>query len=836
VGESTSLTFEISSSEELTGVSLTNQFPSGLVVATPNQFIGFSPEGACSGGNLKASSGSGFIYLSGATVGGPTMPHTCTFSINVSGVTAGLHENLATFLSDQGHPSTSTAFIRVDRAATTIEISSTAAEIALGEPVTFTAKVAGILPAKGTPTGRVTFRNGSTVLGAADLSIDGVATFSPKFSVAGEHSVFAAYEVDRDHAERASVEFKLLVNRLASATAVMSSADHVIFGVPITLTAKVTSASAAPTGQIAFSAEGQSLGTSFLTSDGTGSIVVSELPAGHHLIMAIYSGDGNLSPSRAEPLTQVVAKVPTTIAVSTSSNKIIADEPFLFTFTVSSINRTAPSGTVILKSGPNVVSAITLSPPEVPTLTTRLGAGTHHMTAEYSGDTNHLASGYLYTLSVVDPGVGKLDDFRLGAIILFCLLIGVATIVLRRFIGSFIRRLIRFPIDKLVRPVLNRVAAVGRRLRFFSRGAQPDKPIDAFVGLSVSAISAALTETDAAIAKALGDQTIDLKPKRLLFCRWLNPADEHNPEYERERAEADVGKAIEFLKASVPTTANHLNLYDDIEGAFIAELFGKSDPACFYVLTSFRKAINSNVVALATVCTLVVYSLVLINIAYLDRFDFYTIITHETAPLPKRLDLFGVTVDVFTFVNKFVFAFGTFLPGYLLMATYFYLIYGAYQRHNGQQMDRYLGRYLGEINGHFQKIHRNASQAVVEERKDLGAMQADAVQWITNLQWMAFRVFFIECFLRNILFQARRNTSFTMALVPISILLVPIIIFGSDHSLASVVWPSAVYDASGFRIEHLSTKHFLFITCVADYSVLFLLGTRACTSLRVSRC
>jgi hypothetical protein len=46
-------------------------------------------------------------------------------------------------------------------------------------------------------------------------------------------------------------------------------------------------------------------------------------------------------------------------------------------------------------------------------------------------------------------------------------------------------------------------------------------------------------------------------------------------------------------------------------------------------------------------------------------------------------------------------------------------------------------------------------------------MKHDAVLWITNLRWMAFRAFYIESYLKNILFQIRRNSSYYLLLVPV---------------------------------------------------------------------
>jgi hypothetical protein len=49
----------------------------------------------------------------------------------------------------------------------------------------------------------------------------------------------------------------------------------------------------------------------------------------------------------------------------------------------------------------------------------------------------------------------------------------------------------------------------------------------------------------------------------------------------------------------------------------------------------------------------------------------------------------------------------------------------------------------------------------------VGEMKHEAALWITNLQWMAFRAFYIESYLKNILFQIRRNSSYYLLLVPL---------------------------------------------------------------------
>ena len=108
-GGTTSLNFSISNpntSATLTGIGFTDTLPAGLVVATPN---GLS--GSCGGGAITAVSGSSTVSLAGATL---TAGQSCTFSVNVTGNTAGLKTNSVTVTSTNGGTgNTSTADVLV---------------------------------------------------------------------------------------------------------------------------------------------------------------------------------------------------------------------------------------------------------------------------------------------------------------------------------------------------------------------------------------------------------------------------------------------------------------------------------------------------------------------------------------------------------------------------------------------------------------------------------------------------------------------------------------------------------------------------------------------------
>jgi hypothetical protein len=108
---------------------------------------------------------------------------------------------------------------------------------------------------------------------------------------------------------------------------------------------------------------------------------------------------------------------------------------------------------------------------------------------------------------------------------------------------------------------------------------------------------------------------------------------------------------------------------------------------------------------------------------------------------------------------------------------------------------------LANINIRFNKIHASATQAVVGDT-EVNEMKRETVLWIANLHWMAFRVFFIEEFLRNILFQIRRNSIYALFFVPAFFIVLMIAtgyVFGI-HQLNFTDLSSNIYQQNSFYI------------------------------------
>lgn len=83
----------------------------------------------------------------------------------------------------------------------------------LGQPVTCTAKVKAVESKIGTPTGAVSFMEGSTLLAAVQLSADGTAAFTISTLVVGTHAIVVSYSGDENFEQSASQQFNVAIER-----------------------------------------------------------------------------------------------------------------------------------------------------------------------------------------------------------------------------------------------------------------------------------------------------------------------------------------------------------------------------------------------------------------------------------------------------------------------------------------------------------------------------------------------------------------------------------------------------------------------------------------------
>jgi len=97
----------------------------------------------------------------------------------------------------------------------------------------------------------------------------------------------------------------------ATTTSLASSAAHVQYTHPFTLTSKVSgTGKQAPTGAVSFVVDGQVTDVGILGSTEQASVVSNSLSTGSHTISALYNGDSNNAPSASPSVTVTIVSVP----------------------------------------------------------------------------------------------------------------------------------------------------------------------------------------------------------------------------------------------------------------------------------------------------------------------------------------------------------------------------------------------------------------------------------------------------------------------------------------------------------------------------------------------
>lgn len=130
-------------------------------------------------------------------VASPVSVFNGTAALSLSTLALGAHSLTAAYSGDTANtPSESSAWPHTVYAAitTSITLVSSAAVVAAGAPVTFTATVTGA-----SPTGSVVFRDGYAALGSAALAA-GIATLTAPALEAGQHVITAEYSGDANNA------------------------------------------------------------------------------------------------------------------------------------------------------------------------------------------------------------------------------------------------------------------------------------------------------------------------------------------------------------------------------------------------------------------------------------------------------------------------------------------------------------------------------------------------------------------------------------------------------------------------------------------------------------
>ena len=325
-----------------------------------------------------------------ATLGAATLASDGTTSFTTPSLTIGSHTIVASYGGNSTYAaSTMTMKETVCAATTSTVLIASAAPSVIGQAVTFTVIVSADNGA--TPSGSVTVKDGSKTLATVTLNADGTGTFTTSFGKVGNHKITAVYAGTSSFAASNNLLIES-VAKAATTVSVVSSDTTAEFGQSVTYTVTVGAASpgsGAPTGKVILMDGSKKVATARLGADGTATFTISTLTAGSHTLTVSYAGSKNYTAGSGS-VVETVSQSATTTTLTTSAASIAAGKTVTIKATVSAVlsGAGAPTGTVTFYDGTTSLGTQPLKKGIATLKISTLLAGSHAITAVYSGDAN----------------------------------------------------------------------------------------------------------------------------------------------------------------------------------------------------------------------------------------------------------------------------------------------------------------------------------------------------------------------------------------------------------------------------------------------------------------
>ncbi|RNL65217.1 hypothetical protein EFK50_04435 [Nocardioides marmoriginsengisoli] len=316
-------------------------------------------------------------------------------TLTISNLSTGNHDVVAVYNGNADFASSSSAEIThgVNRADTTLDLSTSANPAFSGQPLSFTAVIAPVSPGAGNPTGTVQFSVDGNDIGGP-VAVSGGQAVSPTTNLqVGSHNVVANYTGDANFAGQSDSLTQTVV-AAQTTTTVTSSPNPSVFGQSVTLHAEVVPnapATGNPTGFVRFIVDGANYDFVELSGQ-VAETTLTGLGVGPHSIKAVYlSDDLNFFTSSSTTISQQVNKASTSTSLVSSAPTAVFGQPVTFTATVAPTapGAGAPSGTIVFKDGATTIGTepVNSGTGEQASITvSNLSVGQHAISATYSGD------------------------------------------------------------------------------------------------------------------------------------------------------------------------------------------------------------------------------------------------------------------------------------------------------------------------------------------------------------------------------------------------------------------------------------------------------------------
>lgn len=326
----------------ISGISGT---PTGTVTFTDLAYTTFTPVNTVLGVVPVDAGGNAALVISTLTAGGADL---------------GNHRITATYSGDGVYPSGYAALQQKVHPYSTVTNVTTTSPSAYGVLTTIYAHVAS---GGGTPSGYVTFMDGTTFLAQLPINVSGDAAFSTDTLGVGAHTINAFYNSDTWFAMSSGSASHTI--EAATSTALVSSGSPTTYTTSVAFTATVTPTvlgAGTPSGTVTFKDGVTTIGSVAVNGSGDAVLNISTLGVGGHSITAEFVGDSGWGLSTSSSLAHSVTETTTTAIVSSPTGSI-SGQLVTFTATISPTHAAAgtPTGSVEFTEGATILATVAVN-------------------------------------------------------------------------------------------------------------------------------------------------------------------------------------------------------------------------------------------------------------------------------------------------------------------------------------------------------------------------------------------------------------------------------------------------------------------------------------------
>lgn len=310
-GDSNFLPSEFTTQENIVPVthSTTVQLKAAPTTVTASQTLSFHATVASAGPMPTGTVG---FYDGSTTIGSSPLSSSGVAVFDTALLSPGTHSVTASYFGDTNSaPSTSSPVtVTVNALSTTTTVSAIPSPIPAGAVIALTANV---ISSSGTPTGAVTFFDGTTLLGSQPLDANGNAVYGATFSTPGIHTITASYAANAAYASSTSQPINFTVN---GSTTAISTSNALALLAPAhgaagpSFAATVKAQKGVPGGKVMFFDGETQIGEAAIGSNGVATFLSPLLAPGMHYVTAFYPGNSQFGASVSLP---VSADIPRTL-------------------------------------------------------------------------------------------------------------------------------------------------------------------------------------------------------------------------------------------------------------------------------------------------------------------------------------------------------------------------------------------------------------------------------------------------------------------------------------------------------------------------------------------